>query len=315
LALLEQDPVAAVALLEQGASGDDPEFKNLLASVLYNPPVGVEADRSRAVTLWEAAAAEGSDSARLNLGTQLLMNDDAGDDAKAVDLLQAIRNEQALPLTAYPLGRAYLFGQGVERDLRKGGLLLKAATEADASNIDAQYLLALAYGEGWGVEADPANAFVHMTIAADGGDPRAQWEVGMMLLQGEGTSADPARARAYVQGSAEAGYVPGMISMAVMSATGEGGPVDGAAARAWYEQAAVAGSAHALRGLGGMLMTGEGGPADMVTGAAYLDLAAKAGDDRAPALQQYFAEQLANIDPAAVEAVKARWLREHGVPR
>lgn len=315
LTLLETDPPAALQALEVLVARNEIEAMNAVAAVINNPPDGVEADPERALRLWKLAVEGGSSAARLNLGTQLLLNDDASDDAQALALLNAIEGEDLRLHSAYPMARAYLFGQGVERDLERGSRLMITAVELTPTNIDAQFLLGRAYQNGWGIAADPTAAFRHMKAAADGGDPRAQWNVGMMLLNGDGVAQNPVVARQYVRQSAEGGHIDGMISMAVMLALGQGGAVDGAGSRRWYARAADAGSAHALRGLGMMLLIGEGGPADPVTGAAYLDLAAKAGDEFAPQLQQRLAAQIATLDPAAVEAAKGRWLREHPAPR
>lgn len=315
LDLLQSDPPAALRALEALAAGNDIEAMNAVASIINDPPEGIEADPERALRLWKLAVEGGSSAARLNLGTQFLLNDDDSDDVQAVAMLNAIDDEEVQPHSAYPLARAYLFGQGVGRDLERGSRLMMSAVELTPINIDAQFLMGRAYQNGWGIAADPTAAFRHMKLAAEGGDPRAQWNVGMMLLQGDGTAQNPVLARQYVHRSAEAGHIDGMISMAVMLALGQGGGVDAAASRRWYARAAEAGSAHALRGLGGMLLTGEGGPADPVTGAAYLELAAKAGDELAARLQQQLAAHIATLDPAAVEAAKGRWLREHGVPR
>lgn len=315
MTLLESDPPAALRALEVLAAQDDIEAMNAVAAILDNPPDGIEADPDRALRLWKVAAEGGSSSARLNLATRLLLNDDTSDDAHAVALLDGVEDEQLQPHSAYPLGRAYLFGHGVEQDLERGARLMMTAVEATPTNIDAQFLVGRAYQNGWGVPEDPLAAFRHMKLAADGGDARAQWHIGMMLLNGHGTGRNAAVARQYVRRSAEGGHVAGMISMAVMLARGEGGDVDAAESRRWYVRAADAGSAHALRGLGGMLFVGEGGPADPVTGAAYIDLAAKAGDALAVQLQQRLAAEIAALDRGAIEAAKSRWLREHGAPR
>lgn len=315
MTLMETDPVAALGILEDLASQDDVEAMNAVAIIIDNPPEGIPADPERALRLWKRAVDGGSSAARLNLGSRLLLNDDASDDARAVALLDAIEVDLLTPFAAYPMGRAYLFGHGVEQDMGRGARLMMTAVEATPTNIDAQFLLGRAYQNGWGIPADPAAAFRHMKLAADGDDARAQWHVGMMLLHGDGTAPNPVLARRYVGRSADGGHVDGMISMAAMLALGQGGAVDGAEARRWYARAAETGSAHALRGLGAMLLVGEGGPADPVTGAAYLDLAAKAGDELAVQLQQRLAREIAALDRSAVEAAKGRWLREHGAPR
>lgn len=315
MTLLDTDPARALAAMEALAADGDNEAVNAVAAIIDNPPDGIPQDQARALRLWEQAVASGSDAARLNLGTRLLLNDGTADDVRAVSLLQAIRDAQMIPLAAYPLGRAYLFGEGVEEDLERGSRLLMTAVEATPDNIDAQFLLGRAYLNGWGIPVDDPAAYRHLKVAADGGDPRAQWNVGMALLNGDGVTANPALAHAYVRAAAEGGDVAGMVSMAVMLALGQGVEPDPAQARQWYRRAAETGSAHALRGLGGMLLTGEGGRVDAVTGAAYLELAAKAGDENAPAMQRAYAEQIASLDRGAVEAAKAAWLREHGIPR
>lgn len=315
MALLDTDPARGLAAMERLAAAGDNEAVNAVAAIIDNPPEGVAQDQARALRLWEQAVAGGSDAARLNLGTRLLMNDDQADDGRAVAMLEAIRNEQLTPLTNYPLGRAHLFGNGVQQNLERGSRLMQAAVEATPDNTDAQFVLGRAYQNGWGIPEDAAAAYRHLKIAADGGDSRAQWNVGMALLNGDGVAANPGLAHAYVRASAEGGYVNGMNSMAVMLALGQGTAPDPAQARVWYRRAAETGSAHALRGLAGMLLTGEGGRVDAVTGAAYLDLAVKAGDENAMRMAQIFAGQIAALDHGAVEAVKAAWLREYGVPR
>ncbi|MFN7620729.1 MAG: tetratricopeptide repeat protein [bacterium] len=316
LDLLTRDQAAGLAALERLITTGEPEAMSVFAGIIYAPPPDsvVTADPVRAVALWERALERGSVSARLNYGTNLIFNDDPSDDERAVELLRGVRGNLA-PLAAYPLGRAYLFGHGVEQDLARGSRLLETAVEEAPGNVDAQFLLGRAYQNGWGIPADAEAAYRHLKIAADGGDARAQWNVGMALLNGEGVTANPALAHAYVRASAEDGYTSGMISMAVMLAVGQGTRVDAAEARQWYRRAAEAGSAHALRGLAGMLLAGEGGRVDAVTGAAYLDLAAKAGDPNARQMQQIFAQLIAAQDQAAVEAAKAAWLRDFGIPR
>ena len=316
LELLEQDAPAGMAAFEALAAEGDVEAMNIVAALLHEPPEGspISADPDRAVALWEASVAGGSMAARVNYGTRLLLNDAGADDARAVAMLREVDNEQMIPLAAYGLGRAYLFGNGVEQDLERGSRLLILAVEAHPDNMDAQFLVGRAYQNGWGIPADAAAGYRHLKIAADAGDSRALWNIGMMLLNGDGVATNPRLAREHVRASAEAGYDQGMISLAVMLALGQGGEIDAVEARDWYRRAATDGSAHALRGLGAMLFVGEGGPADQETGAAYLHLAAEAGDDQAPLLLERFAGEIAVLDRSRIEAARTLWIREHGVP-
>lgn len=313
LKTLLADPVAGLAAFEALAARGDVEAMNVVAGIISDPD-GVAPDPARALHLWEQAVAGGSRGALLNLGTRLLLNDDLSDDARAVALVRDA-SEEFSGQAAYPLGRAYLFGHGVEQDLERGSRLMQLAVETTPGNMDAQFLLGRAYRNGWGIPVDAEAAYRHLKLAADAGDERAQWNIGMMLLEGEGVMANATLAYGYVRASAETGHLDGMISLAVMLALGQGVEPDPAQARQWYRRAAETGSAHALRGLAGMLLNGEGGRIDAVTGAAYLDLAAKAGDGNARQMQQIFADQISAADQGAVEAVKAAWLREHGIPR
>lgn len=315
LALAETDPVAAVALLEQMSDRGDADAQNLLAVILENPPDGVAADPERAVRLWETAIAAGSDAARINLGDSLLRNDKTADDARGVALLQAVEDEGFYPARAFALGAAYLFGTGVPVDHERGAALLQEAMAFRPQNSAAQYLLARAYQNGWGLTQDATLAARHFKLAADAGHAPSQWFYAMALMEGDGVRADPVRARRYVEQSAAQGYDQGMISLAVMLALGQGGPADHSQARIWYQRAAEMGSAHALRGLGMMLVVGEGGPVDYERGAAYLEMAAEAGDENAVTLRAHFADQLATLDQAAVDRIKAAWIRQHGTPQ
>jgi len=130
---------------------------------------------------------------------------------------------------------------------------------------------------------------------------------------------------------AEAGDIEAVNAFAaILDDPPEGVPQNSARALRLWEQAVARGSDAARLNLGtrllfnevpgedgravGLLLTGEGGRVDAVTGAAYLDLAAEAGDGHARQMQQAFAGQIAALNQGAVEAVKAAWLREHGVP-
>ena len=108
ITLLQQDPVSALAELERLSAAGDAEAMNMVAIVVSDPPPGIPADPARAMQLWEQAFANGSKGARLNLGTRLLLNDDAGDDARAVEMLRDVEPD-LMGIAAYPLGRAYLF--------------------------------------------------------------------------------------------------------------------------------------------------------------------------------------------------------------
>ncbi|MFA4950289.1 tetratricopeptide repeat protein [Brevundimonas sp.] len=312
--LLEADPAKGVASLERLSAAGDVEAKASLAMALGSELPGISVDRERSKRLWEEALAAGSQNARLYFGTQRLQNDDLSDDETAVALLQGL-DDRFQSAVAYPMGRAYLFGTGVEQDLARGSRLMKIAVEATPANSDAQFLLGRAYQNGWGIPQDMPAAFMHLKIAADAGDARAQWNVGMMLLDGEGVAADASQAYRYVRQAGEQGYEQGMISLAVMLALGQGVTPNPVEAREWYGRAASLGSAHALRGLGMMMLVGEGGPSDPIVGAAMVEIAAEGGDSLAADLLQQNSKAFADLPREQIDSVKSSWKQEFGSPR
>lgn len=311
LRLMQTEPARGIAELERLTTEGDIEAKTTLAIMLGSNLPGIDADPERSERLLQEALAAGSQNARLHFGTRMLVNDDLSDDEAAIALLQGL-DERFEPLVAYPMGRAYLFGNGVDRDLERGSRLLQVAVEATPVNMDAQFLLGRAYQNGWGIPADEAAAYQHLKIAADDGDPRAQWNLGMLLINRQNDAASAAEAYRYVRLAAEQGHEQGMVSLGVMLALGQGVTADPVQAREWYGAAAAQGSAHALRSLGMMILIGEGGPANEVVGAAMVELAAEAGDENAIAMRRQFAEPLAQLPREGVEAVKADLMRELG---
>ncbi|MEZ6031143.1 MAG: tetratricopeptide repeat protein [Hyphomonadaceae bacterium] len=318
LELMGDDPAGARRLIEPLADKGDAESLNFLAILVQNDGPDWDADPQLASELREAALSAGSRAAALNIAIGLLMTSDA-DHARAIELLTfAEIEEQLKSVTAYPWGRAYLFGWGVERDMAKGVAYLEAYADGrdsiDDTIVDAHFLVARAYRNGWDVPVDVDRAYRHFSIAAELGDSRAQWNLAMMLLQGAGAPKNDVEAYAWVTKSSENGYAEGMVSRAVMLATGEGVEEDDEAAREWYFNAATLGSAHALRGLGFMLLTGEGGDVDQEMGFAFLELAAEAGEENAQRLLEMVLAQNTPPDRADIDAVRERWIAEFGAP-
>ena len=313
IALMATDPAGARAILEPLAAAGDAEAMNNLAVLIGNDGPDWSGDPLRAEALQEAAIKGGSKVAALNVALRLL-TDPQGDHARAIILLKmADTNGKLKTATAYPWGRAYLFGWGVERDLARGVAYLEQADAGGSFASDIHFLLGRAYDNGWGVTPDPVRAYTHMRASADDGDERAQWQTGMMLLQGDGVAADAVEAYRYVTMSAENGHIDGMNSRAVMLALGQGVEKDPAAAREWYAAAADQRSAHAMRALGGMYLTGEGGEQAPALGIAMLELAAEAGDPQAPKALAMATDLRAELR-TAIDAAKAEWIARVGKP-
>jgi len=65
---------------------------------------------------------------------------------------------------------------------------------AQAGHADAQYNLAVLYGNGWGVPQDAAQAVLWFRRAADQGNPAAQASLGQVYEQGVGVPQDDQQA-------------------------------------------------------------------------------------------------------------------------
>jgi TPR repeat protein len=317
--MMSTDPTEGRRRLEALAKAGDAEAMDNLAAVLGADGPDWKADPERARGLREAAVKAGSRAAAVNIALGILRTEN-GNHARAIELLKfAETDDRVRPVTSYGWGRAYLFGWGVERDMKRGVAYLEAFASGyqsnDAFKVEAEFLIGRAYQNGWDVAVDFARAYRHMRTAAELGDQRAQWHTGMMLLEGRGVAANEQEAYRFVKRSAEAGYEDGMISHAVMLAVGQGVTENTIEARSWYRKAAEGGSAHALRGFGTMLLIGQGGPPDAPVGFALLELAATAGDTNAIELLKMFVRQAPPPDRAAIDAEKAKWLAAHQPPR
>ncbi|MBW8898191.1 MAG: sel1 repeat family protein [Massilia sp.] len=81
-------------------------------------------------------------------------------------------------------------------------------------------------------------ALVLAAPAAASTDPAAALRLGLAWRNGIGRAADPAEARRCLQEAAKGGEPAAMFVLAHMLADGEGGPPDAVAAHAWLQEAA-----------------------------------------------------------------------------
>lgn len=314
-----QDPAGARQLMEQAAATGDPEAINGLA-VFVSMGVGGDPDEGRAEALMERALASGSVVARSNLGARLIGYDrTAAENARGFGLLsEAYADDRTKRMATGSLGKAYLFGWGVEQDMKRGVDLLEEADrayEGGADDSGVLYLLGRAYDVGWGGRSkDSRKAYAYFLRSAEMKHPRAAWIVGMMLLDGRGAAKNEVEAYRWVRKAAEAGELDGQISTAVMLATAQGVEEDDPQARVWYQRAAERGSAHALRSLGSMYFSGEGGVKNQAIGIAYIELAMEAGDHEARKFMSSIGFRPTPAHRAELDRLKAEWVAEHGKP-
>lgn len=111
---------------------------------------------------------------------------------------------------------------------------------------------------GYGMTADPAQAFRWYERSAERGDARAMHNVGLMLVRGQGVERDVEAGRAWLHRSLARNAVESALALAEMARLGIGGPIDHERAAKLYRRAADAGDVRAMHALGNLHAGGLG---------------------------------------------------------
>lgn len=182
----------------------------------------------------------------------------------------------------FQLGRAYLKGDGAERDFdRARELLLKAAGNG---NHGAEDFLASMYEGGLGVAQDYTKAVSWYRKAAEGGVRYSQYNLAVLLTDGKGCEANPTEALTWYKKAADQGMVEAMLNLSKIYYFGERGiPQNYGEARKWLSEAGKKGDAWALNTLGVMNEFGQEGPKDPKAAAELYRKAAERGDSKGQA--------------------------------
>lgn len=175
---------------------------------------------------------------------------------------------------------------------------------AEQGNAEAQYRLALMYGNGDGVPADLEQSLEWLGRAADQGLPDALLTLGTLYANGHGVSPDEAAARSWFIRAAEAGSAKAQFIAATMYRFGQYGcKRDMQRAIDWYVAAANQGLATAQFALGKLLMKGKHIQQDDEVALHWLTLAHMNGSKGAG---EYIKLLLERMPPEQLAAMKAR---------
>lgn len=205
----------------------------------------------------------------------------------------------------FHLGRAYLYGQGVGKNIEAARSSLTAA--AQQGHTFAMMSLAASYRRQHVAEPQPELALAWYEKAHAAGEPGALLSIGFMHGNGEFGESDPVTAADFYRQALEQGVMVAAVHLAYGYLTGAGVKQDTAAALSLYTQAAEAGVSGAYVGLGHMYEFGEGVAKDLQTALTWYKKGAAARD--LDALNRLVAFHLRRDDnDARVEAL--RWLRE-----
>ena len=155
-----------------------------------------------------------------------------------------------------------------------------AALETNATRGDArsQFLLALRYSEGRGVEKDEAKALTLVTKAAQQGLVVAQYRLGAMYERGIGVTKDLPQAKSWYERAAKGGNRKAMHNLAVLFADGVGGAPDFAQAANWFRQGAEFGLADSQYNFAILLERGMGTEKNLSEAAKWYAIASSQGD-------------------------------------
>lgn len=180
----------------------------------------------------------------------------------------------------YQMGLAYLQGtSGKKVDDEKAKLYFFKA--ADAGNSDAQYYLGRMYLEGIAVDKDLNKASGWFEKASEDMHPDALFELGKLYLNDEYSGKDPDMGFVYLSYSADAGNTAAMVDMGYYYSKGKYVNKDIQKAVNLYKEAAERGNAIGQYNLALKYIKGEGLPLDHVQAFKWMEKAANLGDSYA----------------------------------
>ncbi len=173
--------------------------------------------------------------------------------------------------------------------------LVAVAEDGDAT---AQYLVALRYGNGEGVERDPERALEWMTRAADNGHLEAQAGLGVYFTSEGQTQENRDNAMLWLQRAAERRHAMAAVQLGVISV----GAGQGKKALRWFRIAADSGDKDLQLAFSDMLEKGDGVPLDLAE-AYYWSVVASGDEGVEPVTQTALGNRLG---AKAMDEIRAR---------
>jgi hypothetical protein len=180
--------------------------------------------------LREARECEGADERRA------LVNE-------AVDLFAQAVIGDPYGVSAFALGRLYLKGDDLPRDVYEAVRWLERSCEQGSSY--AQYALAMVYLKDGEIAKDVPRAIELLEQSAEGGNAFAFYRLGRLYLEGADAPKDVDKAVEYLTASAERGNQYAQYTLGKLYLMGGDVPRDKDAARRWLEASAAQGNEYA----------------------------------------------------------------------
>ncbi|MCK6681052.1 MAG: sel1 repeat family protein [Thermoanaerobaculia bacterium] len=254
---------------------------------------GPGADLDRAIPLVRLAAAEGSITLKLAVGTLLIRRNGPDDAAEAAYWLRY--GAERYPQAANMLAFLFSEGRGVPRDEVSAiafwhlaaGTFPEAAARAGESLV---YGLHAPVDEEIGIEM--------LQRAFEEGNPDAADILGTCSDEGVGVPQDGAKAEMYFRAAVVKGVLTAALELGFLYFDGRRIDPNPAEAVKWLEKAGAVDSGQALHLLSVMVYRGEGTPRNVERA---LDLFARAqADEHLPSLFNTLEKEVLRVRPAAV---------------
>ena len=216
-----------------------------------------------------------------------------------------------ITVAKYKLGKLFLSGDGVEKDIPKAVEWLKQA--AVEENEFAEYALGRLFLKGEEVEKDIFVAEEYLLKSASRGNKYAAYFLGKEYLSGENFGKDAMKAVEYLELAAEKDFEPAEYILGKEYLRGENFPKDVQKAIDYLKRAAEKGFDFAEYELGKIYLFGNDAPKDTETALAYLKSAAANGNEYAQALlmqRELFQKQSINLAIGRLFAYLVKALQE-----
>ncbi len=223
----ERNPEERMRWLQAAALREHPMAMSEYADILMSSGSGE--DREKAMQLYQGAAEQGNFEARRKYSTML------GDTREDIEDLRRLLKqfaETGYPYDLYNCGNMFYRSSLSIDDYREAFRYVKQAS--DLGWADADFLLALMYREGNGVDRDIPKSVEYLERAAKNGHPRAMAVLAEQYLEGKYVQRDPEEAFRWFMLSASIGNARSQYQVASMLASGLGTEKDPEKAKEWF---------------------------------------------------------------------------------
>ena len=216
-----------------------------------------------------------------------------------------------ITVAKYKLGKMFLNGDGVEKNIPKAVDWLKQA--AVEENEFAEYTLGRLFLKGEEVEKDIFAAEEYLLKSASRGNKYAAYLLGNEYLSGKNFGKDAMKAVEYLELAAEKDFEPAEYILGKEYLRGENFPKDVPKAIDYLKRAAEKGVDFAEYELGKIYLFGNDIPKDTETALEHLKSAAEKGNEYAQALlmqRELFQKQSINLAIGRLFAYLVKTLQE-----